>query len=80
MKVVFETMMDRLDAIRFKADVDGKRIKYIEMSRGEAAELKGDLLKMMGPDALYVIGEFLKPLPFEGLIGSYNGMELRIVK
>ena len=50
------------------------------MSRGEAAELKGDLLKMMGPDALYVIGEFLKPLPVEGLIGSYNGMELRIVK
>jgi hypothetical protein len=80
MKVIFETMLERLDKIKYQADIDGKVIRRIEMNRGEAAEFKGDIMRMMGPAAIDLIGEFLKPLPFEGLIGAYNGMEVYIVK
>jgi hypothetical protein len=80
MKVVLNSILDEINEAKVKADLANRTIKQIEISRGEAIEFKKEIFDLMGPCGLAILGGAFSPMPFEGVIGQYNDVELCIVK
>lgn len=72
MKVIYNSIVDAVQDAKEKADIAGRTIKCIEVTRSEAAEIRAETAMCMN--------DWFRTIPFKGYFGKLLDVDIYIVE